>query len=290
MGLNNEGGVVMVRKLLFGVLLLGVLATMGYSQDVAIYAGHPNPGWFNEEEMLKQTDELVAAIKGRVKSLKVFKDDALDALAKWTENNTGDGELDILILMSGTTPSVLYPNPNKEPDGSRIELFFEDGNLIINTGDYFAYCTYETGARGQDNGVNGIQNIIDCPGMTMWGNDTAMKPTPDGKKYLPSLEDFLSDRPFHVDELSVNPDLEVEAVFGAVDGDPKATRADPILIRDKAGGGRLFIVVQNAEPKFPTRGKLIEEFILNYVLPNLVTAVSPESKMATRWGDVKTSY
>ncbi|HID57426.1 TPA: hypothetical protein EYP37_12900 [Candidatus Poribacteria bacterium] len=280
----------MARRIFLGVLLLGVFALLGYSQDVAIYAGHTNPGWFNEDEMLKQTDELVAAIKGKVKSVEVFKDDALDALAKWTENNTGDGELDILILMAGTTPSVLYPNPNKQPDGSRIEKFFEDGNLIINTGDYFAYCTYETGQRGQDNGPAGIQNILDCPDMTMWGDNTPMKPTPDGKKYLPTLEDFLSDRPFHVDELAVNPDLEVEAVFGAVDGDPNATRADPILIRDKVGGGRLFIVIQNAEPTFPTRGKLIEEFILNYVLPNLVTAVSPESKMAARWGDIKISF
>ena len=260
-----------------------------FAVDMALYTGHTNPGWYAEAVMLQDAEKIMSELKGVVKEIVSFNDDKLDDLKAWAEANLKDGELDI-IWLPGVIPSVLYPNPNKQPDGSLAEEWLDNGNMFINCGDYFAYCTYETGARGADNGEGGIQNIIDCPGMTMWGDNTPMKPTPDGKKYLPTLEDFLSDRPFHVDELAVNPDLEVEAVFGAVDGDPNATRADPILIRDKVGGGRLFIVIQNAEPTFPTRGKLIEEFILNYVLPNLVTAVSPESKMAARWGDIKISF
>ena len=58
----------------------------------------------------------------------------------------GDGELDI-IWLNGSTPSVLYPLENKKPDGSRAEKWLDDGNMIINVADWFAWGNFEKGFK-----------------------------------------------------------------------------------------------------------------------------------------------
>ncbi|HID57428.1 TPA: hypothetical protein EYP37_12910 [Candidatus Poribacteria bacterium] len=259
-----------------------------FAVDMALYTGHTNPGWYAEAVMLQDAEKIMSELKGVVKEIVSFNDDKLDDLKAWAEANLKDGELDI-IWLPGVIPSVLYPNPNKQPDGSLAEEWLDNGNMFINCGDYFAYCTYETGARGADNGEGGIQNIIDCPGMTMWGDNTPMKVTGTGKKYIPSLEDFLSDRPFHVNELNVNKDWEVVAIFasqGGSDDPAKETRADPIVIHNKVTDGYLCILVQNAEPMRSHADNTID-FVKNWANEVIGFSVEPQDKLATTWGEIK---
>ena len=59
-------------------------------------------------------------------------------------------------------PSCLYQFPNVNADGSRAEKWLDGGNMIINVGDWFAYCSYEVGGvRQADNGGTGAANILD---------------------------------------------------------------------------------------------------------------------------------
>jgi hypothetical protein len=269
------------------VLTLFLISTAP-AVDMALYTGHPNPGWYAEAVMLKDAEKIMNELKGVVKEIVSFNDEKLKDLEAWAKANLNDKELDI-IWLPGVMPSVLYPNPNKEPDGSLAEEWLDNGNMFINVADYFAYCTYETGARGQDNGEGGIQNIIDCPGMTMWGNDTPMQVTESGKKYIPSLKEFMSDRPFHVNELNVNKDWEVAAIFASQGGseDPaKETRADPIVIHNKKTDGYLCILIQNAEPMREHADNTID-FVKNWVGEVIGFDVEPQGKLATTWGEIK---
>ena len=40
---------------------------------------------------------------------------------------------------------------------------------------------------------------MDIPGIDMWGDNTPMKVTVAGKALTPTLKNFQSDRPFHLD-------------------------------------------------------------------------------------------
>ncbi len=54
---------------------------------------------------------------------------------------------------------------------------------------------------GGTNAEGGLQTMMDIPDITMWDDDTPMKVTNEGKNYTPSLKDFQTDRPFHLDQL-----------------------------------------------------------------------------------------
>jgi hypothetical protein len=131
----------MVRK---SYLILTVIAAMltvvttVKAADIMFYTGHTNPGWIAEAQMRKDADKIIAEVKGLFKNVADFDDKKLKEIGQWCKDNTGDKELDV-IVMFGCTPSTLYPNPNAKPDGSPLEEFLDDGNLIINVADYVFY-------------------------------------------------------------------------------------------------------------------------------------------------------
>jgi hypothetical protein len=140
-----------------------------------------------------------------------------------------------------------------EPRRLARELFIEstDGDAIINHADRMFW------GLNERNGAGGLQNIMDIPGIVMWDDDTPMKATVEGKQIAPSLTDFASDRPFHVDEL-IN-DWVVEVAFATNDA---GTRADPVIVRD-GDRGRLIPVFQAADQNDP---KGVAAEIIAYLL------------------------
>lgn len=80
---------------------------------------------------------------------------------------------------------------------------------------------YEGGVRSPDNGADGTANIFNIPGLSFDSRNNAMKVNADGKKYLPSLKDFTTDRPWHLEQFKVT-DWEVTtfAEAGPNDADP----------------------------------------------------------------------
>ncbi|HID55289.1 TPA: hypothetical protein EYP37_02080, partial [Candidatus Poribacteria bacterium] len=216
-------------------ILLSLGLGISYASDIAFYVGQWNTdGWYDAS----QFDDVKTIINetGRLfREIKQFDDDQLDEFKAWAEENIDDGELDI-IWLNGCMPSALYPFPNKEPDGSVAERWLDGGNMFINVGDWFAYVSYETGARCPENGRMGAANILDLdPGIITFGGGTMMKVTPTGKKYMPSLDDpCKTDRPVVIAHV-VDP-WEVAAIFASLGGsdDPaKEAQADPIVIYNK---------------------------------------------------------
>ena len=191
-----------------------------------------------------------------------------DAVRDWMLQTTSDGNVDVLILY-GTLPISIYPSFNRQLDGSVAENWIEstDGNTILNHANYFGY----VGGGNQEeegihNGVQALQAIMDIPHITMWDfgleNNTPMRVTKDGKEITPSLTNFKSDRAFHLDELTG--DWFAEKIFASNTGTSRATRADPVIVRD-GNRGRIGIVYQTFNEVNP-KGEVVAELIANFLL------------------------
>jgi len=102
---------------------------------------------------------------------------------------------------------------------------------------------------------------MDIAGITMWDDDTAVVVTAEGQDITPSLVDFASDRPFHLDELEG--DWYAELVLAQNDA---GTRADGVIVANAGTGGRLGIFYQTASQDDDPRGEVMSEWINNWYL------------------------
>ena len=257
------------------LILCAVLSIPSFAMagDIAIST---HAGWYGQAAADREMDEVVANVSGI--SIEVFTPDDWDALAKWVESHTGNGALDLLIL-NGQYPNTIYGPGNTQADDSLGEMFLDDGNIILNTGDYMFYVV----DGGGTNAAGGLQTMMDIGDITMWDDNTAVTVTDEGKKYTPSLVDFQTDRPFHLDQLG--DDWETEIILA---GNDAGTRADPVVVKSKSTGGRLIIFYQTAGQDDDPRGETISEFLNNWYKPLLLdTAVEPTDKMASTWAEVK---
>jgi len=275
------------------ISLLFAFASLTLASDMALYTGPTNPDWISNAAVAEIADMIMkdAKIKRLFDNIENFGDgDEVgdkSPLAKWTQAHTGNKRQDVIVLVCGTTPSGLYPFPNKEPDGSNVELFIEDGNVVINIADWIFYMSYEGGVRSANNGGDGAANIFDIPGLSFGSRSNGMKVNANGKKYLPSLEDFTTDRPWHLEQFN-NTDWEVTTFAEA-----GANDADPAVAVNKEYGGIIAALLQKAAPTWPgddPRGPVTVEFITNWLAENgnlEGAAVDSKDKLATTWGEIK---
>jgi hypothetical protein len=264
------------------ILVTLLISTPSWSKldmDIGIST---HAGWFGQGSADREAQVIVDTVENKVGSIEMFSPGNQDELADWVKENTGDKQIDMLLLC-GQFPNTIYKPGNAEPNGSIAEEFLEDGNLIANTGDYMFYVVDGAGT----NAAGGLQNMMDIPGITMWDDDTPVKVTADGEKYLPSLKDFVTDRPFHLNELTG--DWETEVIFAGNDGED-STRAEPVVVHNTKDDGRLAIFYQTAGQDADPRGVIISEFILNW-LPTIVggAAIEPAEKLTTTWGMIKSN-
>lgn len=279
------------------LMTIVMIATTGFASDLAIYSGPSNPGWVSAAAVAQNADTVQndPAIKGIFKNIENFGDGDekgdSSPLAKWLVAHTENGEQDVIFLACGTTPSALYPFPNKEPDGSNVENFVEAGNVVINVGDWIFYMSYEGGVRSAENGPTGAANVFNIPGLTFGARNGAMKPTDAGKKYLPkSLQPFNSDRPWHVEQFDGSDwDLVIFAQADQNNADPAvAINKNP----GKDGTPMIAAMWQAAQPVWAgddPRGTGVVEFISNWLTENgnLSLAVDAKDKMTTTWGKIR---
>jgi hypothetical protein len=233
--------------------------------------------WWGQAAADREMNLIVENVEGDVKDIKLFPAANQDDLADWVESHTDNGQLDVLILC-GQFPDTIYAPGNGEIDDSKAELFLEGGNMLINTGDYMFYVVNGAGT----NGAAGLQNMMDIPGITMWDDDTKVAVTADGENYLPTLKDYQTDRPFHLNEL-IDP-WETEIIFAGSE-----TRAEPCVVVDTDTDGRLATFYQTASQDADPRGQVMSEFILNW-LPEVaggVRPVEPQDKVSSLWGNIK---
>ncbi|MEN6427369.1 MAG: hypothetical protein ABFE13_18600, partial [Phycisphaerales bacterium] len=252
------------------MLILGIMCAFGATataSDIAFYVGSPNfDGWYSVAEMNKNVATIISSAGYLFKDIQQFNDDQLAALGTWVEENTDDGEMDILWL-NGCVPSSLYPIGNTQPNGSRFENYLDAGNMIINVGDWFGYVTYEGGVRsGTENGSTGAANILDlASGIIVSADNTTLTVTDAGKQYIPSLgASVVTYRPI-APSVVVAP-WEVAEVFAQ---NAAGNYADPIVIHNTETNGYVAFVNQSAGSAPPgwlaDRGVSCAEFIINWV-------------------------
>jgi hypothetical protein len=276
------------------IILSFVFASVTLASDLALYTGPTNDGWISAEACRREADDMINGLQGVFVSISDFSDGEEPQLGEWCIAHTGNGQVDVIITASGTMPSSLYPFPNLEPDGSNVENFVDDGNVLINIADWIGYMSYEGGVRSADNGASGAANIFDIPGLDFGSRVNAMTVNANGKKYLPSLVDFTDDRPWHVEQFA-GTDWEV-TTFAEAD----ANNADPAVAVNKNTNGIIAAIIQKAwpnpdPPSDDNRGEVVVEFIKNWLTENTDisaggsgTAVDPGGKLAATWGELKT--
>jgi len=131
--------------------LFTLVVTSAFAADLAIYSGPTNPGWISQEAAIANTEAIMndARIKAIFENIDNYGDGDefgyTSPLGRWMQAHTGNGQQDVFIAASGTSPSAIYQFPNIDPDGSNIEKFVEDGNVFINVADYILYMSYKGG-------------------------------------------------------------------------------------------------------------------------------------------------
>ncbi len=218
--------------------------------DVAISM---QSGWMDEETAEREMGEVISNVEGKVNSIKAFAAAEEGVLASWLVSHTNNGQLDLLILCD-VFPDSIYRAGNAQPDGSIAERFLDAGNMIINTGDYVFYVS----SKKPDNLEHGLKNMMDLPRIDMWSGGP-MEVTAEGRKYLPSLEKFNTVRALRISRLE-SPWV-TEIIFAGTD-----MAADPVVVRNVITGGRIGIFYELGSKTDPPRGKVISEFILNWLL------------------------
>ena len=245
-----------MKNLVLVFVIAFAFSTTAMAIDIAIST---QAGWFGQgaadREMQEIADNVTAV------SVEQFAATDQDALADWVADHTGDGASDLLILC-GQFPETIYTPGNSQADDSLAELFLDDGNTIINTGDYMFYVVNGAGTNGE----GGIRAMMDIAGITMWDDDTAVVVTAEGQEITPTLVDYATDRPFHLNELEG--DWYAELVLAQNDA---GTRADPVIVANSVTGGRLGIFYQTASQDDDPRGEVISEWINNWYLLNVAS-------------------
>jgi hypothetical protein len=210
--------------------------------------------WWSQDAADREMEEIVDNAQAPVV---VFNTSDQDALADWLTDHTSNGVANLLILC-GQLPDTIYEPGNVQADDSIVEQFLDAGNTIINTGDWIFYVVNGAGT----NGAAGLQTIMDIPGVTVAGGDnTAVTVTAEGQDFTPSLQDFATDRPFHLDTLEGDWYTELVLAQNA-DG----TLADPVIVRNSTTGGRIGVFHQAASEDDLPRGEVISEWINNWYL------------------------
>jgi len=271
-----------MKNLMLVFVVTLALCTTAMASDIAFYVGAPNiDGWYDVATMTADVETIIAEAGHLFSDIQKFDDEHFDEFSAWTEANTNDGEMDI-IWLNGCVPSCLYPFPNLEPDGSRIEEWLDGGNMVINVGDWFGYCSYEGGPRQPESGPSGAANILDLSsGIIVSADNTPMTVTPTGKEYLPSLNDaVITYRPVVLS--AVQPPWEVAAIFASPGGsdDPAVeAQADPVVIHNTETGGYVAFINQSAGSGPPgwldDRGLTCAEFINNWVNSVIGLGIQP---------------
>ena len=290
----------MKQSLLISAISLVFALTIASASDLTIYSGPTNPHWISQNAAIANTRFIMndERIKDIFENIDNFGDgDELgydSPLGRWIKDHTGNGQQDVLISSSASTPSALYQFPNIDVDGSNIEKFIEDGNVYINVSDYIFFASWENARQNPWNWEAGAANVFDIPWVHFWppgGHGVPsipMVPTEEGRKYLSSsLKEFGSDRPWHLNQF-FGTDWEIIAF---ATGKNNALLADPAVAINKEYGGIIASMWNKSQLNWigtDPRGIGIVEFVANWLTEHgsITSPINPEENPTTTWGDI----
>ena len=224
--------------------------------DVLIYIGKTL--WIRPEDAENEAEMTKFLLESESIQVEITK--SKESVRDWMLQTTANGVVNVCILY-GILPSTIYPSGNAQPDGSIAENWIEttDGDTILNHADYFGYNSSE----GKANERGAMQNLMDLPEIeiNVYEHNIDMFVTVEGSRLAPSMVHFKSDRPFPLDQLE--DEWFAERILASDTGNPQATLADPVIVRD-GDRGRLAIVfhtVYKNDPKAEVAAQII-----NYLL------------------------
>ena len=98
-----------MKNIVLILIVAFVFRTMAMANDIAFYVGAWNTdGWYDASQF-GDVDQIIAATGHLFNDIQQFDDSGLPdftAFAAWIDDNTNDGEMDI-IWLNGCMPSVL---------------------------------------------------------------------------------------------------------------------------------------------------------------------------------------
>lgn len=266
-----------VAGVLCAAMLLVPTADAANKVDVFIYTDTVQ--WIGQAKAQEEAEILADHLKGAKGIGELILHGPAKEVEAWTKKHTVE-KGHHLIVMFGDVPVEIYDAGKDAKKGTVAEEYLDAGNSFSNSADYFFW------GQGGRNEEGGIKNMMDIPDMVQWDDDTPMKVTKEGKELTPTLDDYATDRPFHVDKLEKT-DWELEIAFASDSGTQKADRCDPCIVRNTKTDARLIQVYQTNNGGEPM-GDVIAEIILNYYLEAVdALDVDPQDKLPALWGDLK---
>ncbi len=265
-----------------GVLCAATLALWAPTADAAnkvdIFIYTDTVQWIGQAKAQEEAEILAKHLDGQDGIAELILHGPAKQVEAWTKKHTVD-KGHHLIVMFGDVPPEIYDVGKDAKKETVAEEYLDAGNSFSNSADYFFW------GQGGRNEEGGIKNMMDIPDMVQWDDDTPMEVTKEGKELTPTLEDYATDRPFHVDKLKN--DWELEIAFASDTGNQKADRCDPCIVRNTKTDARLIQVYQTNNGGEPM-GDVIAEIILNYYLEAVgALDVDPQDKLPALWGDLK---
>ena len=265
---------------LCAAILICLAPTTDAANKVDIFIYTDTVQWIGQAQAKEQAEILAEHLEGKDGIGELILHGPAKDVEAWTEAHAVNNGHHI-IVMFGDVPVEIYDAGKDANKDTLAEEYLDAGNTFSNSADYFFW------GQGARNEAQGLQNMMDIPGILQWDDDTPMRVTKEGKELTPTLEDYATDRPFHVDEL--DDDWVLEIAFASDTGKADdARRCDPCIIHNTKTDARLIQVYQTNSGGEPM-GDVIAEIILNYYLETVgALAVDADEKLPTLWGDIKT--
>ncbi|MDA1193208.1 MAG: hypothetical protein O3A46_16150 [Candidatus Poribacteria bacterium] len=178
----------------------------------------------------------------------------------------------IFLVSQGVMPGTIFQNKGK---ADPIYNWLRDGGIGGFVGDYpFYYWANVAAGAGQ----------VNVFGVTVTnGTVTNVVPTALGKEYMPSLEDWISNRPVGLATLTNN-NFEFESYAD------NTVNADPIAFRtEDMGGWFINFHTSCCGTNVPPNDRMAASYaeLISNRFVDAARAVHPEGKAGVTWGEMK---
>ena len=267
-----------VASVLCAATLVLLAPTVDAAKKIDVFIYTDTVQWIGQAQAKEHAETLAKKIDGQQGFGEVIVHGPAKQVEAWTKDHTVD-KGNHIIVMFGDVPVEIYDVGKDAKKETVAEEYLDAGNSYSNSADYFFW------GQGGRNEEGGIKNMMDIPDMVQWDDNTAMEVTKEGKELTPTLDDYATDRPFHLDKLKN--DWELEIAFASDTGTQKADRCDPCIVRNTKTDARLIQVYQTNNGGEPM-GDVIAEILLNYYVEAVgALDVDPKDKLPALWGDLK---
>ena len=155
-----------VAGVLCAAVLMLLVPTADAAKKVDVFIYTDTVQWIGQGAAKEQAEILAKRIDGQQGFGEVLLHGPAKQVEAWTKDHTVD-KGNHIIVMFGDFPKEIYPNGKGDTKkGSVAEEYLDAGNSYSNSADYFFW------GQGGRNEKEGLQNMMDIPGIVQWDDDT----------------------------------------------------------------------------------------------------------------------